>query len=58
MIFGKSWSPGHKMRFTGRLLMPRWLLFIVYPPCSEYIDMGIDMGNDKMLLAGIQVFGR
>jgi hypothetical protein len=51
-------NPGHKMRFTGRLLMPRWLLSIVYPPCSEYIDMGIDMGNDKMLLAGIQVFGR
>jgi len=23
--------------------MPRWLLFIVYPPCPEYIDMG----NDK-----------
>jgi hypothetical protein len=45
-------SPGHKMRFTGRLLMTRWLLFIVYPPCPEYIDMG----NDKMILAGIQVF--
>ena len=47
-------SPGHKMRFTGRLPMPRWLLFIMYPPCPEYIDMG----NDKQNHAGMTVQGK
>ncbi len=45
-------SPGHKMKFTGRLPMPRWLPFIMYPPCSEYIDMG----NDKQNHVGMTIF--
>ena len=34
--------------------MPRWLLFIMYPPCPEYLDMG----NGKQNHAGMTTQGK